>query len=201
MSESPVSRIFISVVTTLVTAFVLWLSGYLPSLLNWIYLILSATWSWCWNKQILELPGCAYIFIVLMIIFGVTSLAKIIWEQTPFYHESYLRYTSDHFWGAKWIWKYSLGQPVNIWCECPKCSTTLVYNISLNSFNHEQINLFCETCGYSPESHEGSKSCLIGKITRQIDRKIKTKDFINALLAQGLGGKNIKDKQIDTKTG
>jgi hypothetical protein len=87
----------------------------------------------------------------------------------------YARYRRDTFHDIPWTWDYSLQrEPVNIWCECPECRTTLVYEYSSH---RGEATLHCETCDRDLQTLEGNIDYLKAKTRRLIEKKIKTGEW------------------------
>ena len=56
----------------------------------------------------------------------------------------------------------------------------LIYSHEYSNKNFHQYvtKLFCETCNQTLLENEGDKEYLVNKIHRQIDRKIRTKEWV-----------------------
>ena len=87
-------------------------------------------------------------------------------------------YTEDRFFGAVWRWRYAHGGPTGTWAFCPRCDTVLVYSYR-RDYGAVKTTLHCETCDLDIAAEPGDRDDLLGKVHRQIDRKIRTGEWKN----------------------
>ena len=75
-------------------------------------------------------------------------------------------YVEDEFFGVIWRWNSS-----GTVAYCPNCQTRLVYNLS---YDRSNTSLYCETCAKTITTLDGERADVLGKVARQIERKINT---------------------------
>ena len=145
---------------TLIPGFWHWVAGTIASF--WVY-----TWGTVtvgrWLLFLLSV-GCVPVVIALF-----RWLAR-------FRGPSYKDYREDKFFGVVWRWHYSFGEPAGLWCYCPHCDTALVYT---DAYQPNRVWFTCELCGQ--RQHEvtgGDKDYALSRIYRQIDRKLRNKEWL-----------------------
>jgi hypothetical protein len=122
------------------------------------------------------LPIWAIILLVLAIPFLVVLVFILLPSRTS---ESYHSYVSDNLFGINWHWKYSYGHLYNedIVPRCPECKT-IMERSATSPFMADVTTLTCTHCGY--ERHfDLSLDALIGRVKKEIDRKIITEEYKN----------------------
>lgn len=177
MADSLQSKVFVGVSSSVATAGILWFTGLLPTIWNWSLSIVAQVWMWLFSLHAISIQGWHLVVVTVLLLTGIAFWILLGWKITPFYKNSPGRYRSDVFFGARWTWKFCLGRPTDIWCECPHCSTTLVYTEDFSIRGDERKYFSCETCGHRSQSFEGNQRFAISKIHRQIERKIKTGEY------------------------
>lgn len=88
-------------------------------------------------------------------------------------------YQTDQFFGAIWRWNYYGSSPRNLAAFCPTCDTQLVYLI--DRFGRDRLWLTCEHCGTKSAEMEGTVDFFEGKVSRQIERVIRTGEWVDRL--------------------
>lgn len=96
--------------------------------------------------------------------------------------QEFKSYTEDFIHGAKWRWVWVGNQISNIWCFCPRCDATLVYDDSSCQSLYSDVNktnFICENCGRSVVASitGGNKDYATGAIRREIDRRVRTGEY------------------------
>lgn len=111
----------------------------------------------------------------------VFVIGKLIQNAEPSYQKLY---TEDYLFGAMWHWTYVNGSISNLCCLCPQCKSELVYGgFEPDPFNldHDgkrpQTYFICEKCKVRIASLEGRKDYAIGRVEREIRRKIRTNEW------------------------
>ena len=149
----------------------------------------SAFWVWetiksfgIWLTSTQDIYGWALIILVLLAlpaIFELISLA--IRKKNPGVEDLY---RSDHLFGADWDWSYKNGDIQNLWCLCPTCKSELVYSEFTPdpyNFDHNQkeprTDFFCERCNMTQCTITGDRRYALGKIKREIRRKIRSGEW------------------------
>ena len=177
MAESSHTKIFVAVVSSLITAGVLWFAGFLPALWRFTAFLISLFWRWLASSHSFSIYGSVFLVLGVCALIGALIILRELWHLTPLYRSSSTRYTSDIFYGARWTWSYAFGSITGLWCECPHCSTTMVYTEDWDDHGNDRTDFSCETCGNRSHKFEGKKGYAIAKVTRQIERKIKTGEY------------------------
>lgn len=106
---------------------------------------------------------------------------------------SFREYQRDTFFGVIWHWGYLGSGEIyenSLAPYCPSDDTLLVKNTKI-SFDYENAEFYCETCRNVYTPREGSANTLIGKVIRQIDRKIRVGEWREV----------VKSRTLQCKTG
>lgn len=95
-------------------------------------------------------------------------------------------YTEDFLFGAKWRWHWVRNSIINLWCYCPSCDATLVYDDSSCHRIFDDVkktDFICENCSSQVISSVtgGNKNYAIGAAEREIHRRIRTGEYKKAL--------------------
>jgi len=158
------------VISTLLTSLILWLVGtfWIPEKLNYIY---SLTKSLLFFKVAVPL--------IVLILLGIVLTGAVI--LVTFFYISRLRdpewleYTSDVFMNIRWNWRYYSDGQLNtdsLRAYCPKDETPLVAERVSHNYKNR---LVCETCGFASDEFGEGRDELLSKISRQIEREVRTK--------------------------
>lgn len=174
MSESRSSSVITRVTAGVLTAAALWALSKIPGLLSWLIHIAELCWSHL--KGTSGLPNWGLYLLVLIAIQSFIIFIKRL--RTP-KGPNVTAYNQDSFLGVIWRWSYINNHPHNPWAYCPHCDTMLVYSEQRNIYSHvEQTILTCERCNRALVSNDGDKDYLVAKINRQIDRNIRTGEWL-----------------------
>lgn len=176
----------INVIGGVLTAAVLGAGGavwaFAPSGWKWFAELLGSMWA--------HLTGPATVptwWLYILYAIGTVALAAVVLiVRESVKKETFTEYTKDRFFGAVWRWRYAHRVPAGIWAFCPSCDTVLVYSHDGTLFD-QRTTLHCETCERSICTQPGDKDELVGKVQRQIDRKIRTgewKNYVERIEAQ-----------------
>ena len=154
------------------------LRGYVVSFLRWL-------WSgvvWCWDGLIssYSLPGWAWLVVFLLALVGLKNVYIGIKGESE--EPEYESYVEDFIYGAKWRWQWIGNRISNLWCFCPSCDATLVYDDSSCSSlfsNVRKTDFICENCGNRIVAtvKGGNKGYATGAVEREIDRRIRTGEY------------------------
>ena len=153
------------------------LRGYAASLFNWL-------WSgvkWCWSLLFATyaLPGWAWLFILLLSLVGATNIYLFLRGERE--EPEYKSYVKDFLYGAKWRWNWVSNHISNLWCFCPTCDATLVYNdyCRRNPYTNQKTDFMCENCNNRVVTtiDGGDKNYAIGAVEREIHRRIRTGEY------------------------
>lgn len=144
----------------------------------------KSIWEWCSNKLTMwySLPGWAWL---IVLIFAVLGLIVVIFSIYVLLNKGggkdpvYSSYVEDRIHGAVWRWDWSNSIIYNLWCFCPTCDATLVYDDIRNKYDFDkptETYFICENCGHKTVSKIlGDKDRAIGVIKREIERRVRQK--------------------------
>ena len=129
---------------------------------------------WCWNAFIssYSLPGWAWIIVLLFAIIGLITIFQAL---KPVEKPDYILYVEDDMFGAKWRWGWMENRLSNLWCYCPDCDATLVYQADSILY---KTHFLCENCHSTVTSFKGrNKDYALGAVKREIERRIRTGEY------------------------
>lgn len=131
-----------------------------------------------------SVPGWLLLLLVLLALY---SAARILFAlRRPANEPFFKKYTQDMIYEAKWRWSWNGNNVYNLWCFCPTCDATLVYDdSSCRSYSHtESKTLFiCERCNRRVVTSisGGDKSYAVGAAEREIYRRVRTNEHVSAI--------------------
>lgn len=167
-----------SVVAGIILLFVPALRGYVVSFISWV-------WSgivWCWEALFASysLPGWAWLVIFIFALTGLVNIYLAIKGESE--EAEFKSYVEDTIYGAIWRWKWAGNQISNVWCFCPSCDATLVYDDSSNRNYLSEVkktDFICENCGHRviASINGGNKDYAAGAVKREIERRIRTDEY------------------------
>jgi hypothetical protein len=178
MSENSFKSVRNGVIASVVAGIILlvvpMLRGYVLSFISWIWSVLI----WCWELLVASysLPGWAWLIIAVFTLVGLVNIYLAIKGKSE--QPEFKLYVEDSIHGVKWRWSWVGNQISNIWCYCPSCDATLVYDDSSCSnylSDIKKTDFICENCGHSIVASiaGGNKNYAISAIRREIDRRIR----------------------------
>lgn len=182
MSESSFRSIRNGTIASVIAGIVLLL---IPDARAYVVRFLSWVWSgltWCWSGLMssYSLPGWVLLVVFLFSFIGVVSVFLALRGEPD--KPEHLSYVEDFIHGAKWHWQWLSNQIVNLWCYCPRCEATLVYDDS-SCHNYladtKKTDFICENCRHSVVASipGGNKTYALGAVEREIDRRIRTGEY------------------------
>lgn len=158
----------------------------IPVVRQYVVTAAEALWSallWCWSALIssYSAPGWLWLVVVGFALVGAIQIVLAIrGEQSQ---PEYISYVEDLLYGAKWRWQWVGSRLSGLWCYCPACDATLVYDdSSCRNFYAEKnkTDFVCENCRRVVASVEGgNKSYAVGAAEREVFRRIRTGEFKN----------------------
>lgn len=181
MADKSPDSIKTNVIGGVLTAAVLGIAGgvwaFVPSAWKWFTDLLGSVWAHLtspatvptWWLYILYAVGAGVLLVVALAV-------RESFKKTT--GPTFTDYKEDRFFGVVWRWRYAQGGPTGTWAFCPRCDTVLVYSYR-HDYGDTKTTLHCETCRVDLATEPGDKDDLVGKIHRQIDRKIRTGDWKN----------------------
>lgn len=139
----------------------------------------------CWNFSVAPVAVWMWLLISLVVLslcfISVTGfrIYRAIRKHSP------SDYIKDTFEGLVWRWSYfSSGSIRDLWCYCPSCDQILVYAerglsglIFYGGGSPPETQLSCEHCAKAVAVLPGTKSSIVGRIERLIDRKIRVGEW------------------------
>ena len=143
---------------------------------------------WVWGALIshYSLP------VWLLLIVGFLAFVGVVRLFAPYFviqnrdKPSFLNYTQDMLYGARWRWSWTGTSISNLWCFCPTCDAQLVPFKGLLNETH----LVCERCppeqsgphfgsfGRVVTTRPGDRDYLVGAVEREILRRIRTNEDV-----------------------
>ncbi|MCH4813659.1 hypothetical protein [Vreelandella neptunia] len=182
MSENSAKSIRNGVIATVVGGVILMLipsvRGYVSSFFSWLWSGITSLWSALWVEHLVF--GWTIVLITVMALIGLVTVLLFLREILG--KKDFHSYTEDVIHGAVWRWRWTYNNISGLWCFCPRCEATLVYDDSTCRnylANTSRTDFICENCNNSviASINGGNKSYALGAIEREIDRKIRTKEF------------------------
>ena len=154
------------------------LRGYVISFLSWLW---SGVVS-CWDALVASysLPGWVWLLIFILAFVGLVNIYLSLKGKSE--EPEFKSYIEDFIHGAKWRWSWMGNQISNVWCFCPRCDATLVYDDSSCRSLYSDVNktdFICENCGHSVVASitGGNKDYAPGAIRREIERRVRTGEY------------------------
>ncbi|ABB32507.1 hypothetical protein Gmet_2282 [Geobacter metallireducens GS-15] len=184
MTESQSHSVRNGVIATVLGGLILsaipYARGLLLSLIAWV-------WSGAvWARKTITLsyptPGWLLLLIGLFALYGaVCTLFALRPKKEPLHK----KYTEDIIYGAKWRWSWVGSNVSNLWCYCPTCDATLVYDDSSCRSRYEpsKTDFICERCNGKVVTtiQGGNKSYAVGAAERELLRKVRTGEYVAAI--------------------
>lgn len=180
MADNPIKSIAIGVTASVIAGIILLT---IPS----IRLLILSILSWLWKSLIATYSVSGYFLILLslstFVVISLVFLKLIHRTKEP----RFKSYTEDFMRGTLWKWNWVGSRISNIWCYCPYCDATLIYDdSSCYSYSYmatNRTNFICENCSNRiiTSIEGGNKEYVLGLITREVDRRIRTEEYTNLI--------------------
>jgi len=178
MSESSIKNIRNGVIASVVAGIILLL---IPTVREYSFKALKWVLSginWLWNNLFESYFFLGWFLLVIFALALIGFLTIFFGIKSNFDTPEHSTYNSDSIFGMNWRWSWK-GYNINdLWCFCPSCDATLVYDdSSRHDFYHSTVTHFlCENCSNRIVGtiKGGDKTYAIGAIKREIDRRIRT---------------------------
>lgn len=187
MSENSVKSVRNSVIATVVsTAIISLFLFFFPDIRGLVGQFVLWVWSggvWLWGalNASYSMSGWAWLVIGT---FGLIGILNIYYGLRGDSEEpEWKTYIEDRMYGAIWRWCWAGNSIQNLWCFCPGCDATLVYDDSSCRFGgltEPKTDFICENCrgGTKVSSIKGgSRYYAVGAIEREIQRRIRTGEY------------------------
>ena len=120
--------------------------------------------------------------LLIISVLALITIIKILLLFTKSTKAEYTKYVEDSIYNAKWRWKWTKDEIINIECYCPKCDSLLVYDDSSCHTKYTELvktDFICENCKSQivTSIHGGNKKYAINAIKREIQRRIRTEEY------------------------
>ncbi|UAN44769.1 hypothetical protein KGP17_20365 [Serratia sp. JSRIV001] len=179
MSENSFKSIRNTVIASVIAGVILLffpvIRGLIVKLFKWVYSGLM----WCWEMLVAShsLPGWIWLIAFIFSLIGLVNV--LILFKSPATESGYKSYTSDLIYNAKWRWNWVGNNITNLWCFCPHCDATLVYDDSSCQrayANNIRTDFICENCNHKIVASipGGNNYYATGVIEREIGRRVRT---------------------------
>lgn len=124
--------------------------------------------------------------LLIISVLALITIIKILLLFTNNKKEEYTKYVEDSIYNAKWRWKWTKDEIINIECYCPKCDSLLVYDDSSCHTKYTELvktDFICENCKSQivTSIHGGNKKYAMNTIKREIQRRIRTEEYKTAI--------------------
>ncbi len=124
--------------------------------------------------------------LLIINVLALITIIKILLLFTNNKKEEYTKYVEDSIYNAKWRWKWTKDEIINIECYCPKCDSLLVYDDSSCHTKYTELvktDFICENCKSQivTSIHGGNKKYAMNTIKREIQRRIRTEEYKTAI--------------------
>lgn len=124
--------------------------------------------------------------LLIISVLAFITIIKILLLFTNNKKEEYTKYVEDSIYDAKWRWKWTKDEIINIECYCPKCDSLLVYDDSSCHTKYTELvktDFICENCKSQivTSIHGGNKKYAMNTIKREIQRRIRTEEYKTAI--------------------
>lgn len=182
MDENSVKSIKNGAIASVIAGIILLV---VPVLRGYVVIFLSWFWSgvvWFGKALIASysLPGWVLLIILALALVGLINIYLAIKGESG--EPEFKSYTEDFFHGAKWRWSWLGNQISNLWCFCPRCDATLVYDDSSCRIYYSDVrktDFICENCSHSviASISGGDKEYATSAIKREIGRRIRTGEY------------------------
>lgn len=112
---------------------------------------------------------------------GLDAARRMVSALTPRAEPDFKRYTEDTLYSLKWRWTWVGNQVSNLWCYCPRCDASLVYDDSSCAYvaSDHKTDFICEHCGRKVVGsiRGGDRDYAVSAAVREIQRRIRTNEY------------------------
>ena len=124
--------------------------------------------------------------LLIISVLALITIIQILLLFTKSTKAEYTKYVEDSIYNAKWRWKWTKDEIINIECYCPKCDSLLVYDDSSCHTKYTELvktDFICENCKSQivTSIHGGNKKYAMNTIKREIQRRIRTEEYKTAI--------------------
>lgn len=115
------------------------------------------------------MPNWAFITLIILITIVLLYLFVMYFVKKP----QYVYYIEDTLYDMKWKWSWKNDKVNKLYCFCPKCDKSLVYDDSSSSTNNKTTKFICEECTFAGSIPGGDISHSLNMVEREINRKVR----------------------------
>jgi len=184
MSEKHTIRntIFATVAAGLIVAVLLsaWFGGILQACFHWLLSVIRFMGSLLTHQ--IKIPLWALLILTILAILPIFRIVRTLRKKDSEPSED--TYIQDDLFGVVWRWCYSSNGIDDLWAFCPHCDNTLVYDEQRSDrrkpsrfYPPEFTKFVCENCDTKSQELLGNKSHALGRVEREIDRRLRTGEW------------------------
>lgn len=174
-----VSGVFVAVVAGVILLYISEKQEYIALPFLWIWSCVI----WLWEMLNASYPtsGWMWLFFSVFSLIGILNIYYGLRGDSE--EPEWKTYIEDRMYGSIWRWYWAGDSIQDLWCFCPGCDATLVYDDSscrFGSLTEPKTDFICENCrgGTKVSSIKGgSKYYAVGVIEREIQRRIRTGEY------------------------
>lgn len=147
---------------------------------------ITGAFAWVWSvlKSLVEALLASYsVQGWLLCVLGLLALIGIIliFKSMPILKPEHCSYVEDFLYEIRWRWDWANNVISDLWCFCPTCDATLIYDDS-SCRNHlieaNQTDFICERCKKVVSTiHGGNLNYATSAVEREIDRRVRTGEY------------------------
>lgn len=175
------NSVIASLIATAIVAYVESLRAVAITFLKWLWS--GVAWCWLAITDTYSLSGWVLLLLVFLSIPSIIRLVFLLIRKNE-EEVDFRSYTADMMYGVKWRWSWVGDTLSNLWCYCPSCDATLVYDDSSCHQNiyftdERKTDFICENCNNSiiASVSGGDKRYTLGAAEREILRRIRTGEY------------------------
>jgi len=181
MSDSSIKNIRNGVIASVVAGVILLL---MPTVRDHSIKVRMWVWEsidWFWN-HLFERYSFSGWFLLILCVFALIGFLVIFFGiKSNFDSPEYSSYKADSILGMNWRWDWNGRNIYNLWCFCPSCDATLVFDDSSRHILYEATitHFICENCSNRTVGtiKGGDKLYALEAIKREIERRIRIGEY------------------------
>jgi hypothetical protein len=181
MSKAKDSAVWAAVLGAAASTVLAAVLGWIAPVWDWV--VRSASSFWRYAGEASGMPNWAVYVLVLI---AAHSLIRSVLRLLANRKDNFRRYRQDNLFGALWRWEYMSDGPAGLLAYCSRCKLQLTYSTSGGRFTLDAVttSLHCERCATKPVTLEGNHHDMLGRVRREVVRKIETGEWRAAVDAQ-----------------
>lgn len=150
----------------------LWIGSLYAPFWKWFSGSLQTGWSHLMASS--QYPNWSAYLVSLLAAISLLRRALRAWRSRT---ESTSRFKQLSFMGSVWRWNSISHHPSALMAYCPHCDTALVYAHYLDAYDRHRVRWRCQRCDLVCTDDSGDKDDLNGRVSREIDRLIRTSEW------------------------